>query len=151
MRGGFSYDVSPANNAPIPACASATLPYENRIIKPGPQALSTTRRGGSRPRRLIASSLPITTRLWILRVILKRACDRAAVAAISVRVRQRRLFVAPADTVFSRRCGNVTQLTLNPGWPTAFPYLRSHTFGGIPRLMPISCIRGQASEFDLSG
>jgi hypothetical protein len=41
MRGGFSYDVSPAKNAPTPACASATLPYENGIIKPGSQALST--------------------------------------------------------------------------------------------------------------
>jgi hypothetical protein len=42
MRGGFSYVVSPAKNAPTPACASATLPYENGIIKPGSQALSTT-------------------------------------------------------------------------------------------------------------
>jgi hypothetical protein len=43
MRGGVSCDVSPANNAPIPACASATLSYENCNIKPGSQTLSTAR------------------------------------------------------------------------------------------------------------
>jgi len=32
---------SPAIKTPIPACASATLSHENRIIKPGSQALST--------------------------------------------------------------------------------------------------------------
>src|SRR5450631_5282 len=31
----------PTNKAPIPARAPATLLYANRIIKPGPQALST--------------------------------------------------------------------------------------------------------------
>jgi len=45
MQSGFSYDISPDNNAPILACASTTLPYENRIIKPGSQALSTVGQG----------------------------------------------------------------------------------------------------------
>jgi len=41
MRGEFSYHGGPTNKAPIPACASATLLYAYRIIKPGSQALST--------------------------------------------------------------------------------------------------------------
>src|ERR1019366_10213322 len=41
MRGEFSYHGGPTNRAPIPACASATLLYAYRIIKPGSQALST--------------------------------------------------------------------------------------------------------------
>jgi hypothetical protein len=56
MRGGFSYDVSPAKNAPIPARASATLPYENGIIKPGSRALSTA----SLVNRLPAPPMPAT-------------------------------------------------------------------------------------------
>ena len=43
MRGEFSYDGSPANKAPIPACASATLLYANRIIKPGSQPVNCLR------------------------------------------------------------------------------------------------------------
>src|ERR1700694_6272036 len=41
MRGEFSYHGGPANRAPIPACASATLLYATRIIKPAPQGQST--------------------------------------------------------------------------------------------------------------
>jgi hypothetical protein len=41
MRDEFSYHGGPANKAPIPARASATLTHGNRIIKPGSRALST--------------------------------------------------------------------------------------------------------------
>jgi hypothetical protein len=98
MRGGFSYDVSPAKNAPTPACASATLPYENGIIKPGSQALSTA----SLVNRLPAPPMPATinrdkapslTSIAILHLIPQMT------AAILARVRQRRLL--PADMEFA--------------------------------------------------
>src|SRR5258708_13686106 len=57
MRGEVSYDGGPANRAPIPACASATLLYANRIIKPGRQGLSTVCEASRQTRQLTATKL----------------------------------------------------------------------------------------------
>jgi hypothetical protein len=44
VQGEFSYHGGPAQTAPIPACAAATLLYAYRIIKPAAHALSTVER-----------------------------------------------------------------------------------------------------------
>nr|HEV8008558.1 hypothetical protein [Bradyrhizobium sp.] len=114
MRSGYSYHVSPANNAPIPACAFCDLTLRKWHYQTGrPSPVNC------RPSQLQASSCSpgplMTNRDKAPSHDKRRGQARDPERATAIRARSSMKAEANGHQASIRRCGNVTDLTLDAG------------------------------------